>query len=317
MIALFFGADDLARSEALAVYRDAIPADVADLNISLLEGRKLKLPALAAACESMPFLADRRLVVVEGALKYLKAGDAREAVRAYLAQVPDTVDLIFVEGDDFDKRSSLFTALKKTADVREFQPRQGADLQRWLTQRARSLDVRLLPEAGALLVEFAGNEGRALLSELRKLAAYAGPGGTIGADAVRLLVPDTGETSVFEFIDALASRRMPVALRLLRQLFDDGAAPTYLLFMAGRQVRVLLGVAELAARRMPPDAIAAELGQKPFVVRKALAQAGGYDRGALLRLHDRLVELDHWSKTGRIEADAALELLVGEMSGQQ
>ena len=312
MIALFYGADDLRRSEAVAERKARIPLDFADLNITLLDGRKLKLNTLAAACEALPFLSDTRLVIVEDALKYLKSGSVRDEVRAYLPVVPATTNLLFVEGDDFDKRSSLFVYLKKAGEVREFQPLQGAELQRWLVERARALDVRLQPEAGLLLVDFAGNDSRALLNELQKLATYAGTGGSIATRDVHLLVPDSGESSVFDFVDALASRRLGPALQLLHALFADGVAATYILFMAGRQTRILLGVAELAGRRMRPEAIAAELGQKPFVVRKALGQTGRFDRVALLQLHDRLTELDHWSKTGRIEPEAALELLVAE-----
>ncbi|HEX6292246.1 MAG TPA: DNA polymerase III subunit delta [Herpetosiphonaceae bacterium] len=320
MLYLFYGADELARAEALAALKASIPADLTDLNLTVLEGRRLKVDALAAACEAIPFLSDRRLVIVEDALKQIKSGDLRDAIKAYLPRVPETTDLVFVEREDFDKRSALYTALKKAATVREFLPREGADLQRWLQERAKLLDVRLMPDAGALLVELAGNDSRSLLNELHKLAAYAGIGGTIARDDVRLLVQDTGESSVFAFVDALAARQLGPALKLLHDLLDEGQAPTYLLFMIARQVRILLQVKELADQRMRPDSIASELGQKPFVVRKAVEQAARFQSDTLLQLHDRLLELDHWSKTGRIEADAALELLVAEtcvVPGQQ
>ena len=316
MIALFFGTDTLARAEALAERKARIPEDLLDLNSTVLDGRKLKLADLVAACEAMPFLAETRLVTVEGALKHVKASDLREGLRAYLPRVPETTDLIFVEDDDFDKRSSVFAYLKKAGEVREFQPLQGPERQRWLAERARGLGVRLEPEAVTLLVEFAGNDSRALLNELNKLAAYVDAGGRIGVQEVRRLVPDSGESSVFDFVDALASRRLAPALELLHALLTNGVAATYVLFMVGRQVRILLSVGEFAGRRMQPEAIAAELGQKPFVVRKALGQASRFDRAALLQLHDRLTELDHWSKTGRIDAEAALDLLVAEIGGQ-
>lgn len=312
MIYLLYGSDELARSEALSAYKAAIPPDLADLNLTYLDGRKLKPDALATACEAIPFLADRRLVIVEDALKYLKSNDVREAIKAYLPRLPETTDLLFVEREDFDKRSALFSALKKLATVREFLPKEGADLQRWLKERAAQLDTRLSPAAGALLVEFVGSESRSLLNELRKLAAYVGQGGAIEPEQVRLLVQDSGESSVFAFVDALAGRQLGPALTLLRGLLDDGQAPTYLLFMIGRQVRMMLQVKPLVDARMRPDAIATELGQKPFVVRKAVEQAGRFQPQTLVQLHDRLVELDHWSKTGRIEAATALELLVAE-----
>ena len=83
--------------------------------------------------------------------------------------------------------------------------------------------------------------------------------------------------------------------------------------MLARQVRILLGVQELAGRRMRPDEIAAELGQKPFVVRKAVDQARAFAPGELMRLHDRLLELDLATKTGRIQAETALEIFVAEL----
>lgn len=317
MIALYFGADDLQIAEAIAQLRQTIPEDVADLNIVVLEGKRLKLQALAAACEAFPFLADKRLVLVEGALKQLKAGTERDAIRAYLPAVPPTTDLVFVEGADIDRRSSIFNYFKQQNAVREFQPREGADLQRWLHERARELSTSLRPEAGELLVEYVGKDGRGLLNEVDKLAAYAGAGNAIGPDNVRLLVPDSSESSIFEFVDALASRRLGAALRLLHDLLDDGAAATYLLFMIARQVRILVGVSDLMVRRMPAEAIAAEMGQRPFVVKKAMSQARLFEKQALLRLHDRLVELDHWSKTGRIEPAVALDILIAETCNQQ
>jgi DNA polymerase III subunit delta len=312
MIYLYYGADELTRTEAIRDAKNAIPEDVRDLNLSVLDGRKLKPEALAAACEAFPFLHERRLVIVEDALKGLKAGPVRDAIKDYLPRVPETADLIFVERDDVDKRSALFTALKKLATVQEFQPREGAELQRWIKDRAAALDVGIAPPAAALLVEFVGNESRALLNELHKLAAYAGSQGTIDVHAVRLLVQDDGESSVFAFVDALAARQLSPAIKLLHELLSDGEAPLKLLFMIGRQVRLLLQIKELVEQRQRPDAIASELRQAPFVIRKAIEQAGRFTPAALVQLHDRLLELDHWSKTGRIEGEAALELLVAE-----
>jgi DNA polymerase-3 subunit delta len=161
-------------------------------------------------------------------------------------------------------------------------------------------------------VELVGADSRTLVNELTKLAGYVGRGGQITPDHVDLLVQDRQEQNLFAFIDDLSARRLGPALRGARSLLDDGQAPPYILFMLARQVRVLLGVRDLAAQRMRPDAIAAELGQRPFVVRKALDQVRNFGPGELERLHDRLLELDLALKTGRIQADTALELFVAE-----
>lgn len=309
---LFHGANDLARSEAVAALRALIPAEVQDFNLLTLDGRKLKPAALIAACDAIPFLHDRRMVVVEDAVKHLKAGTARDEIQKYLPNVPPTTDVVWVEHDDFDKRSSVFTLLKKLAQVREFLPLEGAEMTRWLAERAQRQETKIAPDAAALLLEWVGNDGRALANEIAKLAAYVGPKAMINVQAVRLLVADDSESSVFGFVDALAARRLGAALQLVHNLLDEGQAPIYLLFMVGRQVRLLLAVSELLQARMRPDAMAAQLGQKPFVVKKAVDQAARFTPAVLMTLHDRLTQLDHWIKTGRIEPETALELLVAE-----
>ncbi|MCS6882969.1 MAG: DNA polymerase III subunit delta [Oscillochloridaceae bacterium] len=312
MLYLFYGPDEFSRSQALAALRAALPPDVAEMNSVRLDGRRLKLETLALACEALPFLADRRLVIVSDALKHARAGKEREELRAYLERVPAWCDLVFVENEDVDRRSILFTYLKQAGEVREFPLPEGPALLRWLAERAAAQQARLAPDAAARLVELVGNDTRALATEVEKLATYAGRGKTIDVAAVQLLVEDRQEQNLFAFIDALSARRPGPALRGARALLEDGQAATYVLFMLARQMRVLLGVQALAARQLRPEAIAAELNLKPFVARKAIDQARGFGPGELERLHDRLLELDVATKTGRLQAEVALELFVAE-----
>ena len=300
------GKDELARSEALAELRAALPADLADLNTTTLDGRRLKLDQLAAACEAQPFLAERRLVIVTDALKHSKAGKDREELRAWLDRVPEWCDLVFYEADDVDKRNQVFTYLSKHGVVREFPERKPEELQSWLIKRAGRLDVTLRDDAAQRLVEYVGVDARRLWNELQKLAAYVGHAGTITAAVVERLTIDDQEQNLFKFIDDLSMRRMASALRAARALITDGQAPPYVLFMIARQLRVLIGVQDLAARRMDDRAIAAALGVQPFIVRH-------FSAAELLAAHDRLLELDHWIKTGRIQPETALEVFVGEI----
>ncbi len=314
MLYLLYGPDEWSRSEAVAGFKAAIAPDLRDLNMAVLEGRRLKLDTLIGACEAYPFIAERRLVIVHDLLKNLKAGKERDELRAYLERVPTTCDLVLVENEDFDKRSTVYTFLKKAGELREFPQREGPELARWLADRAKTLQVRLEPAAAQRMIAYVGPETRALVNELAKLAAYVGRGGSISAGDVELLVQDEQEQNLFAFIDALSAKRRGPALVGVRRLLGDGQAATYILFMVARQLRILLGVKELANQRMRPDDIASALGQKPFVVRKALEQVRGFSDDDLRRLHDRVLELDHKSKTGRIDPETGLELLVAEFS---
>lgn len=313
MIYLFYGPNELVRSEAVAELRAGLPAEVADLNISVLDGRKLTIEQLVAACEAHPFLAERRLVIVYDALKHSKAGKGREELRSYCERVPATCDLVFVEQEEVDRRHLLFTYLSKHSVVREFPLLQGAELLRWIEQRAKMLHATIEPAAAQRLVELAGNESRLLANELAKLASYVGRNGKIDLRAVDRLVADQQEQNLFAFLDELSSRRLGPALRGARALIEDGQAPPYVLFMLARQIRILLQVRQLLSQRRRADEIAAELNLKPFVARKATEQARNFSLTELIHAHDRLLELDHAIKTGRIQAETALELFVVEV----
>jgi len=317
MIYLFYGPNELARSEEIASLRARLPAEVADLNMSVLDGRKLTIEHLVAACEAHPFLAERRLVIVYDALKHSKAGKVREELRDYCARVPATCDLVFVEQEEIDRRHLLFTYLSKHGVVREFPLLTGQELLRWIEQRARLLNVSISSTAAQCLVDLAGNDSRLLVNELTKLANYVGRNGTIDQSAVERLVADQQEQNLFAFIDELSSRRLASALRGARALMEDGEAPQYILFMLARQIRILLHVRHLISQRRKPEEIAGELNLKPFVARKATEQARNFSIDELINAHDRLLELDHAIKTGRMQAETALELFVVELCQAQ
>ena len=66
---VFHGTDELTRAETLANFRSRLgPADTADLNTTFLDGRRATLAELRHACDAIPFLAEKRLVIVEGLL---------------------------------------------------------------------------------------------------------------------------------------------------------------------------------------------------------------------------------------------------------
>jgi DNA polymerase-3 subunit delta len=310
-----YGPDDYARTQAIAALKQAFPPDVATFNITLLDGRTSKITELRTACEAYPLLHDHRLVVINDLLKHAKSNEVREGLRKLLASVPDSTDLVLNEADPPDSRLALVKDLQtlakaKKATVREFGLLEGAALIAWINQQARQQNVTLRPDAAQILVEYVGADSWALHNEIAKLAAYVGPQGTITVREIHLLVRDETETNLFTFIDALCGRRGPSAVQGHYGLLADGAAPRYILTMIARQVRLML--AAQSAGRLSPDELARLLGQKPFVARKAAEQARSYSAAELRAFHDQVLAIDHGIKTGRMEAEGALNVLVGE-----
>jgi DNA polymerase-3 subunit delta len=298
-------------------------ASAASLNTSTFDGR-VELPALMAAAESVPFLSERRLVIVRGLLARggdaesggrRSRGDADEALVAYLEKVPPSTDLVFLEPEPPPKGAVLraiekLVASKQAVIVVE-QPLDERGAVDFLRGLAQEFGARVEGEAAMALVGAIGLDRRALRRELEKLALYAGEGGTITIAAVRELVPAADESRIFELVDAIGARNARGAVRAWRNLLRSGEDPHRMLAMVARQVRLLIQASELGRR--PPFQLAQTLGVPPRVAAGLAQQAQAWSPGALEGVLGRLVVLDRESKTGGPDVEPALEGLIAEL----
>ena len=102
---VFHGTDELSRAETLADFRSRLgSADMADLNTTFLDGRKTSLAEMRHACDAIPFLAEKRLVIVEGLLaRAAKQEKLLDELAEYLNQLPETTR----SASDFRKNGTI------------------------------------------------------------------------------------------------------------------------------------------------------------------------------------------------------------------
>ena len=89
VIYIFHGDDEFATGQALAGIESQMgdPA-TAEMNTTILDGRNLNLNELVRATLAMPFLADRRLVVLKDPLGALKSSKSRDKFKSILENTP-------------------------------------------------------------------------------------------------------------------------------------------------------------------------------------------------------------------------------------
>lgn len=349
MLYLLHGDDDLGPEEMLTSLREKLgPREVVDLNTTRLEGSQVSLDALRRACHTFPFLASRRLVIVEGLLTALApqrrgarkpemppleggTGEGQKQVgqgasvslkelEAYLRGLPETTVLVLLEPEPLPPEHPILALARELAQedppravVREFRTPREDQLGGWIAHRVGKRGGRIAPEAAEALAAFVGRDLRRLDQEIGKLITYVGAERPITLADVEALVPDTREASLFAFTDAVAQRDARRGMSVLRRLLDEGYPPLVLLNMLARQVRILLQVKELREQGYPPPRMARELGLHPYVVEKVLRQEASLSFPVLERAHRLLLEADLAIKTGAQDPETALDLLVVEV----
>jgi DNA polymerase-3 subunit delta len=330
MLYILYGRDDFSLREELARIKGELDSDdMLSSNTDVLDGREVSPEQLMAICDTMPFLSEHRLVVVEGLLKRFgrperprrgaraARGGSTEALERWrgladhVQRMPDTTTLVLVDGE-LSGKNPLLEALKSAGQVREFRALRA--VLPWILERAQKQGIDISPAAARLLADLVGNNLWVLASELEKLAAYA-QGRRVEEADVKDLVSEARQVNIFAMVDAIVEKRGAVALRLLRKLKREGAEGGYLLAMVIRQYRLIIQARELMTAGLPTREIGQRLGVgSEFVLQRILDQAQRYSLSRLKAAYRRLLEADVGVKRGHYDEELALELLVHDLA---
>ena len=329
-LCVLHGDDDYSAREALEDVKKGLePRDALVPNTSVFDGRQVRFGQLETACNTVPFLADYRLVVVEGLMEQFQRGEGRppaerassrleklkeewSGFKGMVRGTPDTTVLVLlsraVRADNW-----ILRELEGLGQFRRFDSLKGPDLERWMAARMQAHGGQATAGALRMLAAFVGGDLRRMDNEIQKLAVYAGHNQIQDRD-VQVLVSDAREAVVFSMVDAMIEGRPGAALGTLRRLMEQGAAGPYVLTMLARQVRLMIQARSLEAEGAARGQMARAMGSGDFVVRKSLEQAGAFSDQALREIYRRLLETDVAIKTGGVADDLGLETLVAELS---
>ncbi len=328
MLYILAGPDDYTLTQALEQIKKGLgdPGMLAAAT-TRLDGPEVTPDSLREVCQTLPFLAEKRLVILRGLLERFETRPAsadgsrpeRPATRdagpyaQTLANLPETTEVVLIE-DSLPRNNPLLKEISGKATVRSFPLLRGSQVTQWVLTRASEKGGSISPEAVGLLCQLVGGDLWAMASEIDKLVLYA-EGRRIEAEDVRTLVSSAQDISVFTMIDAIVDFKAEAAGQLLQQLLRRGAAPAYLLYMLDRQFRMIIRAKQLEAQGQSDGAVQTKLGiSASFALERTLAQANRYSLPRLKQVYRQLLEADLSIKTGRFDGELALYLLVASLA---
>ena len=314
MIRCYIGHSKGTIQEAVAKLAADIGA-IADLNRVVLDGDVIDMETLQVHCDTWPFMGGAKLVNVRGLLsRCLKEKPLRDRLLGYLPHVPEHCALVLV--DNALPRGRETTALTKalrelpqaTVDIAD--QRRGAPQVSWIEANAPrfgcSINHRAAEHLAAVLPDRDTIE-----QELAKLALYRNRTGTISEEDVHLLVPQSRESNIFAFADAVADGRRRQALALLHDLPNQ--EPGYVLVMIARQFRLVLRAKHALRTEQAPNEVARAIGltrAPPRAVNRVISQARRFSVDQLAAIHAHVARTDFAIKRSKLDPATALDLLV-------
>jgi DNA polymerase-3 subunit delta len=326
-IYLFDGDDEFAINESIAKIASRLgDASIAEMNTTRLDGRSFTLSQLKDAVATVPFLAAKRLVILSYPTSRLKDKKNQEEFITFLAADKPTSKLILVEYDfltaDRDRKGGRLHWLEKWATspeqarrvfLRHHPQPAGASMVKWIQERVKSEAGQITPQAAVSLANQVGEDTRLASQEIIKLLTYANFARPVDVDDVEHLTPLTAKLGDFELVNALRDRDAHKAQALLHRSMQEDD-PLRIFQSIVYQIRLLIIARELIDTHGTIEDIPKSLKISYYPAKFALESATQFTSKFTDMIYHRLLEFDEAIKTGQMDADLALELLVTELT---
>jgi DNA polymerase III subunit delta len=324
---ILHGDDPLAiRRQVDALVEGMGDPTTAEMNTTRLDGRQSVDDALGAAANAMPFLCERRMVILSYPFARMTTDATRKRFLALLEGLPDSTLLVLVVPDTLERGKWKSLPAVDSNWIRRWLQSAGSrasyqlcalpslqQMAEWVRKETRGRGGQIQPDAAAALAAHVGSDTLAASQEIEKLLIYVDGKRAIEAADVEELTAQTGQGDVFAMVDALAGGNTRQALGALHRLMET-QDPLSLFGMITRQFRLLIQARELLDEGRGSQ-LAAGLHVHPFVAEKVGGQARRFRMRQLEEIYHRLVLVDEAIKTGQMPADLALDTFIAGLAG--
>ncbi len=308
---LLYGEEAYLKRQQKAKLLKHLIQDGDTMNFSSYQGKNIPVGEVLDMAETMPFLADYRVILMENSGFFAKS--APEELATYMAKVPETTCLLFVE-DEVDKRNKLYKAVAKNGAAIEYGRENAATIEKWVLGRISKEKKKITRDDLQLFLSRVGNDMEFINNELEKLLSYTAEKEVIGKKEIEAIVTNPLTDNIFEMVNAFSQGQQEKAFQLYYELLEQKESPYRILYLIIRQFHQLLLVKDMREQGYDIRAIAEKTKQQEWLVRKNLNQAMQFSMDRLKEAVADGVQAEENFKKGILDERTAVELYLRKFS---
>lgn len=284
-----------------------------DMNFTAFEGKDINPKEVIDLAETLPFFADRRVILIENSGFFKNSCDD---LAEYLSEAAPTTYFLFVE-EEVDKRSKMYKAVKKDGKIVEFATQSEELITRWILSRLKKEGKNITGSVMQLFLSKTGMDMGNIDRELEKLICYTLDKDVIEAEDVEAIATEQTTNKIFDMVNAIAEHNQRRALDLYYDLLTLKEPPMRIMYLITRQFNILLSIRDMAGKGLDQQTMAQKAGVPPFAVKRNLTQSKGFTIEQLKGALREGVELEEAVKTGQMNDQMAVELFIMKYSAKQ
>lgn len=303
---LLYGTEGYLKKQLKEAMIKGIVGESNSMNYSYYANQVENPQEIIEMIETMPFLGDLRLIVLEETSIFKKASD--EFLEA-LKHIPDTTVVVFIE-EDVDKRGRIYKLCAKEGYVAALNTPDERTLYVWIATLLKKEGKKMPEDTIREFVARVGMDMNLLHMELNKLISYRMDKEIISIEDVRALATVSVENQIFEMINALAQGDSKKAFSLYDDLLALKEAPIKIIVLITRQYQKLIAIKDMSVRGKSSGEIAKVAGISPYIVNKLVATTKGFTLAGMKEILFFCGQMDEDVKAGKIKDRLAVELLL-------
>ncbi len=309
-IYLLTGSQDYMKKRAIKAITGMYVSQDDTMNLSYFHGKKVDIKEVLDIANTMPFLAEKRVIVLEDTGLFSKSC---EELADFIPVMPESCCMIFSE-EKADMRLKQTKAVKAEGCIAEFGNLSDDELRDWVAKKLAREHRPITQKALDTFLSRCGNDMWEISNDLEKLVSY-----TFGKDGIRIedidaVCPPPPEDKIFAMIDAILAGDAQKALSYYTDLLALRSDAMGILKLLREQLRLLLHAKQLEMEHMAPRDMAALLGMREGRIKMALPAARKSSTISLTRRIEMCADTDWRIKSGLIGDQLGIETLIVEMT---
>ena len=302
---LLYGSEDYLKKLYKDKLKEAIMAGGDEMNFSYFEGKGLDVNEVMHIAETMPFFADRRLIIIENSSLFKSQSDLAD----YIKEMPETTYIVFVESE-VDKRNRLYKAVKDIGYISEMNGMDEKNLKLWTLSLLNKDGKKITDQTMTYFLDKVGTDMENIRSELEKVICYALDRDIITVEDIDAVCTEQVTGKIFLMIDAIAAKNERRALELYYDLITLKEKPMSILYLIIRHFNILMNVKSMNAVGTPSSTIASKAGIPPFAVSKYMGQAKNFQLSVIKQAIAYGTDIEEDVKNGRLNETIGVELMI-------
>lgn len=293
--------------------------DFLSFNFFRYDPKKSRPSDLSDALSTYPFMDEKKIILIDSLNNGMEDGVLADMLYAYFENPSQHIALILADGEEI-KHKKKITSFIGTKNAFKIEKLDKTEYKNWIKTIGKknqisfdATQVEKIMERSHYLDKYDTVSLYEVENQIIKLAAYRQ---NLSAEVIETYFDEPIENNIFKMVDAIVAHQRKQAFEYLDILTKKNTPKRQVYAMLLKQYRNLYHVRFMQAHHFSVADMEGYLkeieGKKlhPYVFKKLLQSAEKMELLKLEEMQKKLLDLEYRSKTGRLDGDMALELLL-------